>query len=456
MQTSSEESADVRSAQQEVWGTSDFGRIVHGVATDVIEPRTLEELAAAVRQARAAGTQLTLRGGGNSQSGQAVCAHSVCVDLRRLDGVEVDPARQSARCQPGLTWRKLVQETLRWGLLPRVVPLNLDLTLGGTLSVGGFGSTSHRFGAAVSNVTQLVVVDGLGEVRRCSASEQRELFDATLAGLGRCAVIGEATLALRRAPNRVRTSFLLYDDISQFLSHQRGLAASARVDHMEGLCSATMHGLHLAEHGRRTPLVSWSYCLQVSTELDEQEPVPDVLLGTRGQCRVRHAEDCDSAAFASRYDARFAAMRATGAEHQPHPWLECVLPYAEAAQVIPRALSMLPAFLGDLHRVSWVAASDRPRSLVFPQGAEWVTFAVLPAGVHPALLGDARRALKQVEKVLLEAGGKRYLSGLLDAWDEQAFRQHFGAHYTDWRAAKRVFDPSSVFTSALFSASGCQ
>lgn len=442
-------------AVDEPLGSCDFGRIVTGAVTDVVAPRSVEELVECVRRAARSGSKLTLRAGGNSQSGQAVCARSRCLDLRALDRVELDVTRRTARCQPGVTWRTLLQQTSGAGLVPYVVPLNLDLTVGGTLSVGGFGSTSHRHGAAVSNLEAVTLVDGQGDLQRCSAVEQREHFDATLAGLGRCGVIAEATLALRPARPRVSTAYLLYDDIGRLLTDQRALARRGQVDHMEGLCSATLHGLHVAAHGRRAPLVSWSYCLQLSHELEARESSPASLLEGLGHRSVVHTESDDFAAYYARYDLRFAAMRATGADRQPHPWLECVLPHAVAAEVVPRALALLPAFLGDMHRLTWIAAGDRPRSLVFPQADECVAFAVLPAAVHPALLGDARRALKAVEQLLLGAGGKRYLSGFLDGWDEQAFRSHFGDYYAAWRDAKVRFDPKAVFTSALFAESGC-
>jgi cytokinin dehydrogenase len=340
------------------------------------------------------------------------------------------------------------------GLVPPVVPLNLDLSVGGTLSVGGFGSSSHRYGAAVSNVAQLAVVDGEGTLTRCTPTHQRELFDAVLGGLGRCGVIASATLTLVPAPARVKTWFLAYDDLAALLEDQRTLAARTQVDHLEALCSATLHGLHLGSNARRVPLTSWTYCLQVSSGFDADAPSEDLLEGL-GFRRVLHHEQTDAKEFSTRYDGRFRMMRLTGADRQPHPWLECVVPHAVAADVIPRALALLPSFLGDLHRVFRVAERDHPRSLVFPASADLVAFAVLPIGVPPALLGDAQTALKAVEELLLSVGGKRYLSGWLQGWNSQTFEAHFGSHFGAWKRARDHYDPRHVFTSRLFETTGC-
>jgi cytokinin dehydrogenase len=333
--------------------------------------------------------------------------------------------------------------------------LNLDLTVGGTLAVGGFGSTSHLYGPCVSNVAEARIVTGAGAELVVTPESNRELYDAALAGLGRCAIMASADIVLRPARAHVRTWFLLYEELRGMLEDQRTLAERGSSDHLEGLCSMTMHGLRLTPNGRR-PLASWSYCLLVSKEFDADEPDADALLAGLQYKRLLLTERDDSAAFAARYDVRFEAMRVTGASRQPHPWLECVLPYDVAGEIIPRVLTMLPTFLGDLHRVGVIGACDRPRSLVFPDSDRLVSFAILPAGVHPALLGDARKALKAVEGLLLAAGGKRYLSGWLDNWNEEALQAHFGEYFSEWQRCKARFDPRRVLTSALFTAAGCQ
>jgi FAD/FMN-containing dehydrogenase len=65
--------------------------------------------------------------------------------------------------------------------LPAVVPLNLDLTVGGTVSAGGIGATSHTHGPVVSNVSEITAVTGSGRsvvprrARICSMPSQAEL-----------------------------------------------------------------------------------------------------------------------------------------------------------------------------------------------------------------------------------------------------------------------------------------
>jgi cytokinin dehydrogenase len=104
----------------------------------------------------------------------------------------------------GATWRAVLEVTLAHGLTPPVLTNYLDLSIGGTLAVGGIGGTTFRHGMQTDNVLELNVVTGDGRELTCSARASADLFDAVRAGLGQCGVITQATLRLMRAPERVR------------------------------------------------------------------------------------------------------------------------------------------------------------------------------------------------------------------------------------------------------------
>jgi cytokinin dehydrogenase len=394
-----------------------------------------------VRFARERRLALTVRGGGMSQSGQSVPVDGLSLDVRAMSEIgEPDPERQTLSTAPGATWRQILAKLLPLGLAPNVVPLNLDLTVGGTLSAGGFGSTSHRFGPAVSNVPAVSVVTASGDIVVCGPTRERAVFDAALGGVGRGGVIVGADLALRRVPPRVRTFYLAYDDLPSLMRDQSRLP---HADHVEAFCASTIQGLRKGPSGRRQPLAIWSYGLHLSVEHAEGESprAEDVLRGLN-PVRLIHVEDDSAETFAARYDVRFEAMRATGSWSYEHPWVECVLSLDAAVRVIPRALAELPAFLGDGHRIFSLADTDRPCSLRFPDRGPFVSFAVLPMGVPPGLSRAALDALRALHDLVLSEGGTRYVSG----WQ---FRT---GSSLDQDAQAGVGHPPSLFESCLRSA----
>src|SRR5690242_17005187 len=59
---------------------------------------------------------VAVRGGGHNLSGNAVCDGGLMIDLSRTKGVRVDPARRTARAEPGLIWGEFDHETQAFGL----------------------------------------------------------------------------------------------------------------------------------------------------------------------------------------------------------------------------------------------------------------------------------------------------------------------------------------------------
>jgi cytokinin dehydrogenase len=211
--------------------SSDFGRIASGRAHGVIRIERTEQLPTLIRLARTQGLHLTVRGAGLSQSGQSVPRDGLLVDTSGLRGIQApDLQALSVVCQPGATWRDVLARVAPLGLTPHVMPLNLDLTLGGTLSAGGLGSSSHRHGLCVSNVGSVDVVLGTGEVVRCSSSVRRDVFDSVLGGLGRVGIMQSVEVRLARTAPTVRISPRLHfglDSRSSARSNRPSAATTA-------------------------------------------------------------------------------------------------------------------------------------------------------------------------------------------------------------------------------------
>src|SRR5205085_5446025 len=132
---------------------------------------------------------------------------------------------------------------------------------------------------------------------------------AVLGGLGRGGIIASADIELRPFKPRVRTFYLLFDDIGAWLEAQRFLVKSNRADYLEAFCTPCVQGLRAGPTGR-VPFAEWFYALHVSLEYDpgHAPEQPEALAGL-GLFRLVYIEDNDTVAFAARYDARFAAMK---------------------------------------------------------------------------------------------------------------------------------------------------
>jgi L-gulonolactone oxidase len=191
-----------------------------------VRPRTVEEVAEAVRHAADTGRTIRAVGSGHSFTATAV-ADGHRLDLADLDtGVSVDPARRLVTVPAGMTLHTVNDLLAGHGLaLPNLGDIDAQ-TVAGALSTGTHG-TGGKLGCLSTFVTALTLVTGTGEVLRCSADEHRDVFAAARVGLGAVGVLVEVTL-------RCVDAFVLR-------AHERPAALAAVLDDLPGLVEQHDH-----------------------------------------------------------------------------------------------------------------------------------------------------------------------------------------------------------------------
>jgi FAD/FMN-containing dehydrogenase len=154
----------------------------------ILRCRDRDDVIAAIACARDAGLEIAIRGGGHSIPGYGVCEGGVVIDMRLMNGVEVDPVARRAVVAGGAMLRDVDQATQRHGLL---VPAGVvsHTGLAGLTLGGGVGRLMRRFGLTVDSVRAAEVVTADGQVRRASADEYPDLFWAIRGGGGNFGVV---------------------------------------------------------------------------------------------------------------------------------------------------------------------------------------------------------------------------------------------------------------------------
>ncbi len=138
---------------------------------------------------------LSVRGGGHSVAGTAVCEGGLMLDLSRLKGVDVDPVRRLAEAQPGLTLGELDAATAAFGLATPLGVVSMTGIAGLTLG-GGLGWLNGRYGLACDNVRAAEVVTADGSVVTASPLEHPDLYWAIRGGGGNFGVVTSFTYEL--------------------------------------------------------------------------------------------------------------------------------------------------------------------------------------------------------------------------------------------------------------------
>jgi cytokinin dehydrogenase len=431
----------------------DFGHLVSRQPCAVLTPGSVRDIVEIVRFAGTHGIKVAMNGQSgtpdlresHSNFGQAQVEAGVVVDAKPLDRIfEIEP--DGAEVEAGVLWSQLFDAAAPLGLTPPVLTDYMHLSVGGTLSLGGMGGSTSRFGAQVDNVIALRLMLGDSDRINCSRRRRPDLFNAALSGLGQCAMILRARVRLIPAPAQARVYNLFYDDLNLYLEDQLTLLASQRFSYLEG------------QIVRNASDTGWRFQIEAAQYFTPPQ-VPDdntLLAGLRDQRAEAQIDNRSYRDWAFRIDPVVGFIKSIGRWATPHPWLSLFIPASQAATFIgalvadlqPDDLGVLvPGVLGPA--LLYPFDTRRTQQPLFRTPSEPAAFHLsllrFP-GADPAqtagMLADNRALYDQV----VALGGTRYPIGAIPDFTPADWQAHFGPVWETFAAAKRRLDPANIFT----------
>lgn len=190
----------------------------------VLRPRTPEEVAAALRQARAEGLPVAIRGGGHNPLGFGNLDGGAVVDLSRMDRVEL-LGEGRVRIGAGATWGAAAAVLADHGLAITSGD-TVSVGVGGLTQAGGMGWMVRKHGLTIDSLLAADLVTAAGDVVHASPAENAELFWALRGGAGNFGVVTALEFQAQPvATVHFGTIAFALDDVPQLL---RGWAAAMR------------------------------------------------------------------------------------------------------------------------------------------------------------------------------------------------------------------------------------
>ncbi|CAN6444181.1 unnamed protein product [Victoria cruziana] len=461
---------DVRSA------ATDFGHLHTSLPSAVVHPRSVADVAKTVRLVFELGqsSNLTIaaRGHGHSLQGQAQASGGIVVNMESLKSPGIRVVREGgtafAEAAGGELWISVLNETLKQGLAPRSWTDYLYLTVGGTLSNAGVSGQAFRHGPQISNVHQLEVVTGRGDVKICSEKENAELFHGVLGGLGQFGIITRARIVLEPAPQMVKWIRVLYTDFAAFTRDQEMLISEENTfDYIEGfviinrtsLLSNWRSSFNPKDPAQASLFESHGktlFCLEMTKNfnhgnIDSVDQEVDRLMA-KLSCipSTVFMSDVPYVDFLDRVHASEVKLQSQGLWEVPHPWLNLFIPRSKIHQFAREVFGKIltdssngPILIYPLNKTRW----DGRTSAVTPEEDVFYLVAFLySASSSPEAPNSVkniqslnRRVLRFCEKSGM--GMKQYLPHyeLQSEW-----KAHFGERWKQFAQRKMAYDPLAI------------
>lgn len=389
------------------------------------------DVMAAVNHARTYGLALSVRGGGHSVAGTAVCDGGIMVDLSAMKGLRVDPESSVAEAQPGLTLGEFDAGTQAIGLATTTGVVSVTGIAGLTLG-GGIGWLNGRYGLACDNLLGADVVTADGRLVSAGPAENEDLFWALRGGGGNFGVVTAFRFRLHPvaqvlaggvtfpAPQAAK-ALGLYQDFARESPDELSTAASVWLD----------------PGGRPVVTVAVCWCGTIETGEEVLRP-----LRSLGSPVMDTISLMDYTALQSGSDGGYPPGRL-------HYWKASFLrePTDEAIDVILDSVAEMPSALSGvgLQELCGFAARVPPTATAFPHRGHHWDFLILSQWDDPA---DSGRNIEWTRRLFdrmqphLESG---VYANNLGEEDSNRVAAAYGSNYERLAKIKGAWDPENVF-----------
>jgi len=193
-------------------------------ASHVVRPANTEELSKLMKKCREYSLPVTVRAAGTSCfSASSPTKGGVIIDMRRMNKVhEVNAKNMIVKCDAGISWLKLIETLLDYGLAPKCYPTSYKSSC-----VGGFVATSGKAGIGVikhgamkDTLLSVTIVKPDGSIEKISRDSQGALsLDDIVGSFGIYGAVAEVEMTvttLKTSMEMIGYSFITIKNATEF------------------------------------------------------------------------------------------------------------------------------------------------------------------------------------------------------------------------------------------------
>ncbi|MCJ1336990.1 hypothetical protein MMC09_002268 [Bachmanniomyces sp. S44760] len=205
---------------------------------------TVKKIAASVQHYYEKGEPFRIYHGSSNSTRQTSHQRENMVDISALSHVlKVDANAKIALVEPNVPMDRLVESTMKYGLVPPVVMEFPGITAGGGFAGTGGESSSFKYGYFNETVNSVEMVLGNGNIVTASDQENTDLFHGASGAVGSLGITTLLEIRLMRATKYVKATYFPTDSIPNAIEKIREECLNPNVDYVDGVLFSKQHGV---------------------------------------------------------------------------------------------------------------------------------------------------------------------------------------------------------------------
>jgi hypothetical protein len=419
----------------------------------VVEPRNRLDIIEIVKIANKYKLALAVKGFGHAAGKQNEVTNGILINIRTLNhirGISINKEGIPLMdVDAGVSWRELLDYCLNYQLIPYIFTDWLELTVGGTISLGGIGASSFLYGLQADHVQDASIVSNPGRLYKVDKDNYPHLFNAAKSGLGQFGIFTDFKIPLRKSPQKVILHKLVFTDINEFFKESFAVLQTKKVDaiiaHFECNLAHVIKdrmGIHYEKFSQNTlPKTKWLAILELSE-----------FIYSKNQRLLEEPNYFSEHYEVKDYLSRLPPILSSTLEKKYTKHTECTLliPFNKnAVELVCHLLEQLSHELlgfGTILFVPMKRSVIKSRFFIRPIAEDFFLLGILARDMKEEIKEQSLSIILQFYNKALSLGARRYPC---DSMVTVNWKDHFGDDWEEFIALKNEFDPDGLFSPGL-------